>query len=184
MTRALLIFIIATSLTTIASAREELNLSKGTMSAGGIISFPIEWDPVRKASFSLNLSPEFGIFLADNFQLLARAHLKTAFFGNGLKLGARDALWHWGLGLGGEYMFNYGWPVVPFVGFGFDMGMSKLIVTTATAQISLPVGILVPLNKHVALSFGVATRVSLIAQLKVLERVSFEPGCLGIRAFF
>jgi len=184
MIRALLIFVITYSLTTNAAPREELKLTKGTMSAGGVVSFPIEWDPVRKASFSFNLAPEFGIFLTDNFQLLARAHLRNSFFGDGLQLGARDALWHWGLGLGFEYMFNYNWPVIPFVGFGFDIGMSKLILASASAQVSLPIGILVPLNSHVALSFGISTRAHIVASLKVLERISFEPGCFGIRAFF
>lgn len=184
MIRALLIFSFVYSFTASAALREELKISKGTMSAGGTLSFPIEWDPVRKASFSFNIAPEFGIFLTKDFQLLARAHLKNSFFADGLKRGERDSCWQWGLGLGFEYLFNYNWPVIPFVGFGFDMGMSKLIVTTATAQLSLPVGILVPLSSSVALSFGISTRAQIVASLKVLERMIFEPGYLGVRAYF
>jgi len=182
--RALLIFTILYSLSTNVAAREELKLSKGTMSAGGVVSFPIEWDPVRKTSFSFNIAPEFGIFLTEGFQILARAHVKNSFNADGLQLGGRDDRFHWGLGLGAEYFFNYNWPVIPFVGLSFDIGMSKLILATANAQVSLPIGILVPLSSSVALSFGISTRAHLVASLKVLERLSFEPGCLGIRAFF
>lgn len=188
MSRALIsIFFItwlSAALTVNAHEYIKLEHSKGTMSAGGIFSFPIEWDPVRKTAFLFNLSPEFGIFLSNNFQLLTRAHLKSAFYTNGLQYGARDSLWHWGIGLGAKYFFPVKWPVIPFVALGFDVGISKLNLTTTTGNIDFPLGVLVPVNEVVAFSFGISTSVFLVARRKVLDRIRFEPGCLGVIAFF
>lgn len=169
---------------TTAHATIALKNSKGTMSGGGEFTFPIEWDPVRQASISMHLSPEFGIFLFEGFELLFQTHLKTSIFNDRLKFGTRGSLWHWGVGSKILYQFKVEWPVIPFVGFGLNYEMAKFDITTAGMVIDIPAGILVPLNEHVALTVGVSSQVVLIGQLKIFDKLRFEPGCLGIKAFF
>lgn len=160
-----------------------LKRSAGTMSAGGMVSFPIEWDPAHKTFFTLNLAPEFGIFLFDGFQLLLKPQLKTSFSSQWLALGA-ESRWRWGLGLGFEYLFEVHWPVVPFVGFNVNYEMAGANLSTARMGLEIPAGILLPLNENVALTFGLSAKVLLIAQLKILDKLRFEPGMLGVKVFF
>jgi hypothetical protein len=188
MPRTLLCFVLITSFSlaqpTMAAERIALRQTKGVMTAGGFLSFPLEWDPVRGASFLVNLAPEFGIFLLDGFLLHSRVILKTPLLSQSSLFGDRNSQWFWGFGLGIKYSFNTTWPVIPYIGFDLNYSMAKLIITTASASIDIPAGIMVPLNEHVALSFGLKTSVLLVAQLKVFDRIRFEPGYLGINVFF
>lgn len=154
------------------------------MSAGGAFTFPIEWDPVRQASIAVNLSPEFGIFLFDGFELLFQTHLKSSIYHDRLRYGSRSSLLHWGVGSKILYQFKVEWPVIPFVGLGLSYEMAKFDITTAGMVIDVPAGILVPLNEHVALTVGVSSQVVLIGQLKIFDKIRFEPGCLGVKAYF
>ena len=161
-----------------------LKQNKGTMSAGGFLTLPIEWDPVRGTSLLINFSPQFGISLFDGFELHANAILKSPILSQTSMFGDRSSQWFWGLGLGIKYSFDTSWPVIPYVGFDLNYSMAKLIATTASTSIELPIGIMVPLNRHVALTFGVKTSVMIVAQIKVFDKLRFEPGYLGINAYF
>jgi hypothetical protein len=159
-------------------------LSKGTMSAGGSFSFPIDWDPVRKTTFSINCAPQFGYFVTDGLELRLNAQLKTPLLDEGIALGTRSSRWLWGFGMGLQYIFDMPWPVLPFVGFDLGFEMAKLYLMTWRANIDIPFGILLPLNKSIALSFGINTRIALIARLQLFDRLRIEPGCLGIKVVF
>jgi len=177
---SLLIFVGALN----AHSSVSLKHSAGTLSAGGVFTFPVEWDPVHNASLFVNLTPEVGFFLSDNFELILKGRLTTLIHNARLELGIKESHWRWGLGLGFLYLFDVPWPVIPFLGFSAGYEMAAFALSTIGMDFDIPVGVLVPLNEHVALNFGITTRVSLVAQLKIFDKLRIEPGCFGITAFF
>ncbi|USN50753.1 MAG: hypothetical protein H6731_10940 [Myxococcales bacterium] len=164
--------------------RTKLNIAQGSLSLGGLVSIPIEWDPVRQTSLLLNIFPHFGIFVTDNIELLFEPHLKTPFFNYRLKFGEREALWHWGLGTKFHYYFSPDWSVIPVLGFGIKYEMAQSDITTAHMLIEIPFALLLPLNEHIALSFGMSTQISIVGQYKIFDGLRFEPGFFGVRAYF
>ncbi len=166
------------------SAEIVLKNSAGTMTASGQVTFPIEWDPVRQTTIIANISPQFGIFLFKGFELAFQARLKGNILNERLDYGGPSSSWYWGIGSSFIYQFDVDWPVIPYLGFGFSYEMAKSDITTANVMTDIPAGVLVPLNEYLALSFGISLQTSLVGQLKIFDKVRFEPGCFGLKAFF
>lgn len=161
----------------------KLRTSTGSLSLGGRAAFPIEWNPSLGPTVQADLNPEFGVFLFDGFQLILQAKLRTLAYGD-LAFGTPDQYWNWGLGAGIEYLFDLDWLVLPFVGFSFDFQIAGITPYTAKISLSVPMGVYLPVNENVAVVFGAVTQVSLVGQPNVFKKLRFEPGYLGIKAFF
>jgi hypothetical protein len=162
---------------------KELDLSKGTMIAGGHATFDIDMmmpdEGDSTTGFFLNLAPEFGYFIIDNLELFAHV---------GFGMGFGD-LYNddktFGFGVGAKYYIPMG-PVIGYAGLGvgMDMYMPEKGDTMKDLPITVPLGVLFPFHPHVALDVG--TRVTYTMALDDGGTSSLEVpiGYLGMHATF
>lgn len=132
---------------------EPLLLDKGTLQLGGSLSFGYERDLARdETGFFYHLTPHFGVFLVDNLELkLNLSH--HGYFSED------DAMAdNFGFGVGLRYVFETGTVIYPHVGasvgvsfYGVDPGSSGVAMSLAA-----PLGLLIGINRHVALDIGMA----------------------------
>lgn len=165
------------------AAFASLDTPCGTMSFGGSISVPIEWDPARGATVSANFQPQMGLFLSENWELVTSLKVKTPEFGK-LVYGSRNQYWRWGFSAGANYLFTTQWPVRPFIGLAFGFEIANIAPSTANAAFDVPLGILVPLSDKVALQIGINTQIQLVGAPNVFHRLKIDTGYFGVRAFF
>jgi len=155
--------------------------TKGTWTAGGSLTFPVEWRPALQTTFSIHAEPQAGIFFADGWLFAAGLKLKTPIVESRLPLGDR---WRWGINLSVYHYWDPDWKVKPFVGLNIDYTMKGVDFSTILGSVGVPAGILVPVSDAVALEFGVKAKVTFIGLPKVVESVKIDPGYLGVRVFF
>lgn len=199
MKRLLLAGLIVVMLTPAALA-EDLQLTAGTMSVGGVASFSIDMSmPDQEGledetGFTLAIIPQFGYFVIDNLELVGRINL-AMWFGD---------LWTTDAGgqeidifpkqIGFDLGAKYHIPLGSFVAYaGLMIGMNFSIPdsdlegeageTKKRLDLAVPLGILMPMNAHVALDLGimVAYKMGLDDQGSVLN---VPIGYLGIQGFF
>ena len=163
---------------------EGLQTTAGTMQLGGAGTFniemtiPDEGDSVT--GYSLGLTPSFGYFIIDNLEIGATA-LVAVGFGDKYDGSSKDI----GFGVGANYFL----PISSFVlHFGVGIGMNFMIPDEGDTQKALaimaPIGLLMPLNDHVALDLGI--QVNYLMSLEDHGNSSFTLpiGYLGVQSFF
>jgi len=165
----------------LCSSVAAIDLSKGTMVAGGSLTFPFEWRPSLQSSLSIHAQPQLGVFVSDEWLLLAGVQLKTPLWESRLPLGER---FRWGVNLGVLRYWDVEWAAKPFVGVMVDYEMKGIDFTTIEVGLLVPAGIAVPVSESVALEFGVVASVHFIGQPKIIESVRLDPGYLGVKVFF
>jgi len=132
---------------------EPLLIEKGTFQLGGNISLGFTRDLEReRTSFYYYLAPHIGVFLVDGLELKLNLSHQGSF---DERSGSAD---NFGFGVGLRYIFDTGTVIYPHL--GADVGLSFTGFANdpnavATA-VSVPLGILIALNRHVALDVGIA----------------------------
>jgi hypothetical protein len=199
MKRLLLAGLIVAMLCPAALAEGELQLTQGTMQLGatglqlgstglnlnygggaifGIDMFmPEEGD--SETGFKLGLSPQVGYFLMDNLELMGQVGLGMSF---GDLYEKSDKLLSFGVGA------KYHIPLGSMVAYaGLMVGMGFIIPdegdTMKNFNLEVPLGILLPLNTHVAIDLGL----KVFYTMGLDDQGSFLAvpiGYLGVQAFF
>ena len=168
--------------TSVAHA-EGLSLQKGTMQLGGTATFDIEVvmpdEGDNTTGFSLNLAPSFGYFIMDNLQLFGQLSFHMG-FGD-----LFDDSKTFGLGVGAKYFLPLG-SLVGYAGLGvgLDLHMPDGGDTMKYLPISVPLGILLPFNRHVALDLGTRLTYTLALDDGGASKFHVPIGYLGVQAFF
>jgi hypothetical protein len=178
-----LVLIVLTSLAAWTLPRSGMKPAAGTWHVGGSATididtvFPSSGDSV--SGFKLALQPSGGYFVADNLMVAGELRYEKGF---GDLYDLSDSTF--GLGVGARYYLETG----SFIShFGALVGMSFTFPesgsTTKWFTIVAPVGVLVPMNAHVAVDLGL--RASYVVSLdNEGSKLSIPVGCLGIQAFF
>lgn len=180
----------ALCLTALPAHAERINLltQKGSMELGGQVSITIESViPEEGDSVSgqtLTLAPQFGWFVADNFELLAQILYSNGF--GDLHEKSADTF---GFLVGAEYFIQLAGPIRPYIGalLGISMSIPDEGDSVKNFDLAFPLGILFPLfNKHVALDVGLRVNVHMPVGKpeKRATEIDVPIGYLGVRAFW
>jgi hypothetical protein len=169
-----------------AKRGSRLQTQAGVLVLGGTAGFTVEHvnpdgnaESVSGALF--NFSPFFGGFVVRNLLIggaLAVEHGIGDLFKN------RDTTVKFGFEL--RYLFNFRSRMVPYVGFGFGpvLGLPKQGEPDVDMHMGFPAGILIALNQHVAVNFGIRVQleVGVSGQQDTVLRVPM--GYLGVNSYF
>lgn len=169
----------------VSGGRKTLQLSQGTMELGGVAAFnadvymPDQLD--NQSGFVINLDPMAGYFLAQGLEVAAR-------LGFGLYLGEmyENSSVQLGFSLGVRYFLAIEGTILPYAGaaIGMNFVMPEDGDVQKNMSVELPIGMMVPLNAHVALDLGL--RINYLVSLAEHggSKLNIPVGYLGIRAFF
>jgi hypothetical protein len=179
-----------------AALAQDLQLNSGTMRLGGIATFSIDMNMPdqgdSETGFSLILIPEVGYFVMDNLELVGRLNLGM-FFGDlyTTEIGGEEysASTLVGFDVGAKYYIPMG-SIVPYAGLmvGMFFTIPDSDIPDAETQkrfdLTVPLGILMPMNEHVAIDLGI-----MIAYKMGLEDgdgavLNVPIGYLGVQGFF
>ncbi|MBM4372249.1 MAG: hypothetical protein FJ098_11380 [Deltaproteobacteria bacterium] len=170
-------------LTPPSATAAELDLSKGTMQAGGTATFDIEMMMPDKGDsttgFLLDLAPSFGYFLIDRLELFAGLNFMMG-FGDHYKNAAKNL----GFSVGAKYFFPLG-AVTLYAGLGVGMGfmLPDKGDTMKDLAIGVPLGVLLPFNEHVGLDLGTTVSYSMSLD-DGPSSLNIPIGYLGVQSFF
>ncbi len=166
-----------------AANAKEFDLSKGTMVAGGHATFDIDMVMPDKGDnttgYFLNLAPEFGYFIIDNLELFANID-----FGMGFGDLYNDDM-EFGFGVGAKYFMPLG-GVIGYagVGVGMNMMMPEKGDTMKYLPITVPLGVLFPFHRHVALDVGTRVTYTMALDDGGASTLDVPIGYLGMQATF
>ena len=175
MKKLLIIFLFALAISPNLSAKTKLSLVQGTMKAGGRIQMPITIPREGDTIVGLDISPNFDYFVAKSFAIGFSPSVERK------SLTGKNIPWSFSLGLSGTYHFDLGGTIYPYVGAGAGISW-KTEVKGINFALSAPVGILVALNNHVAIDFGVP--IKFIFSGEGFLGALLPIGYLGVQAFF
>jgi hypothetical protein len=162
-----------------------LLLTSGTMQAGGSITLNttsyLYDDADTEFGGFLSVAPSFGFFVAKGLELQLGAN-----FGVGFGDNSPD----WipiGFSFGVRYIFHFVPYIKPYV--GGRLGMTFLLPDEGDKQMSfnlfVPLGILIQLNRHVALNVGINNQFNIDLKNDEAPTVVSSPmGYMGVEAFF
>lgn len=163
---------------------ETVDLSEGTMTAGGTGSFYWTDNSLRDlndSQFGLKVDASFGYFAFDNF-VVNFSLSEDVKFDHGIRQNT------FGLGVGPQYFFNTDTIFVPYVGGKMGFSWANGDVSIWRVNVTPQVGVLISLNTHVALDLGLAP--TFFWDLNGPNRDESWPGLdmslgyFGVRAFF
>lgn len=162
-----------------------LQISSRTMQLGGEFTFNVDTmipdGGNAQSGFRLEIAPHFGVFVADGFELM----FTTAMV---IPLGDlyENVPKNIGLFFGLRYAFDLGGPVLPYLGIAF--GPDFIIPERGDSQpffgFRLPLGILIALNRYVAINVGVTPGFSFGLGNARGTWIRIPMGFLGVDAFF
>jgi hypothetical protein len=170
-----------------AAAEEDdrLLLEQGTMQAGGMLGFDVQtWlheGEDEYTSAMLVLAPQYGYFVADHLEVLARL---------GFAMQLADEGWDW---FEGESSFEFALGIQYFAGpgpcayFGVQLGMELWNVIDDPYKwfaVTVPVGALIPLNRHVAVDLGARFSTLVSLEDEQFAIIEVPMGFLGLQGFF
>lgn len=170
-----------------------LQLRSGTKQLGGVLSFttstgiPLEGSGQTTTSYQLNLAPTFGIFAARNFELQVGLNYSMSFGDN-----AEYTSKLLGFDIGGRYCID---AYLFFVYLGLNFGLDLVFPPESTSGVSqtnilfswgVPIGLLLPFNRWVALDVGLRINFSKNITDGAPNRLSVAVpvGYMGVQAFF
>jgi hypothetical protein len=171
------------------ASAQKLSLSPGTMQLGGAALFSMDShtpgsttgaEVSSVSGFQLNVLPRFGIFVADNLELLVSGRVGTG-FGDLYE----DSPTTYGFDAGAAFYFATG-GLAPYIGATVGLGFLAPNEGDTVTELNFlfPAGVLIALNEWVALDMGLR-----IIYSKSLEEgggsvLSVPIGYLGVQAFF
>jgi hypothetical protein len=170
--------------TTVPAQESKLQTTAGTMQVGGLLTFVFQ-DVIPSqgnstTGYLIALIPSFGYFVINGLEVTANFSFATA--GGDLYSGSPKLV---GFGIGARYVLNLG-VLDPY--FGVSLGMNFAIPdhgdTTKYFDVSGLLGVLIPLNQHVAVNLGI----SLIGEIDLASNYQVNefllPVSVGIEGFF
>lgn len=157
------------------SAKTRLPLNHGMMKAGGHMTLPISIPKEGGTVVGLELAPEFDYFVAHGFAIGIRPTVERT------SLTAENFPWTFSVAVLGTFFFDLGGAIYPYIGGGGGIGWKTKIKGVAF-QLTAPVGMLVALNNHVGIDFGVPLKFHFTGD--GYYGASLPVGYLGIQAFF
>ena len=163
-------------------AHASLDLSKGTMTAGGHLVAPYSYDKYNFHKFDFRFNPQFGYFVIDNLEISAKLILGTGLYWSQVRPLA-SGLILWGTGIETRYYFNTGSIIYPYIGAELSILIPGGVFDGSNWNIAFPAGLLLALNNHVGLNVGISTMVEL-SLFGDFERVVVVPGYFGVGGFF
>ncbi len=172
-----LIFLLAFSLllATSASARTKLAISKSTMQLGGTIQMPISIPKGRDAVVGISVSPEFSYFVGRSFALgINPSAGRSSLSGDGLP-------WQFSVAGTAKYYIDLGGALYPYLGAKAGLAWETK-KEGVNFLLGAPLGVLVPLNNHVALDVGAP--LNFYFDKKGYAGAHIPVGYLGVAAFF
>jgi hypothetical protein len=192
MKKAVLVALALLIMAPVANA-QDLTLTKGTMQLGGVATFDIDMNMPEEGDsvtgFALNVAPGFGYFIMDNLELFAGLNAGMG-FGDMYENAAKT----FGFDLGAKYFMCFG-PVVGYAGLGVGMGFVMTDdqdvggvtiegATTKNLVIGVPLGVLYPLNEHVAMDLGAVINYNMSLEDGGGAFLNVPIGYLGVQSFF
>ena len=162
-----------------------LQTSSRTMQLGGKFTLNVDTTIPEggngQSGFRLEVSPHFGVFVADGFELFFATAIVVPFgdlYGNAAK--------NIGFFFGLRYVFDLGGRVLPYLGiaFGPDFIVPERGNTQAFFGFNLPLGILIALNQHVAINVGLAPSFAFGVSDVRGAMIRIPMAFLGVDAFF
>jgi len=179
-----------------AALAEDLQLTAGTMQLGGGAAFSIDMvmpeEGDSQTGFSLILIPQVGYFVIDNLEVIGRLNLGM-FFGDLYEIEAGGETYGAPTLVGFDVGAKYHIPLGSFVAYGgimvgmfFNIPDSDIegAETEKRFDITVPLGILLPMNSHVALDLGVAIAYKMSLEDGGSDTLNVPIGYLGIQGFF
>ena len=180
-----------------AALAEDLQLTAGTMSLGGIGTFSMDMTMPDQGDgetgFSVILLPQMGYFVIDNLEVVGRLNLGM-FFGDLYttegtpEISASTLV---GFDVGAKYYI----PLGSFVAYGglmvgmlFTIPDSDLPAPADEVQkrfdLTVPLGILLPMNSHIAIDLGLAIAYKMSLEDGGTDTLNVPIGYLGVQGFF
>lgn len=177
-----------------AALAEDLQLTSGTMTLGGVASFSIDMNMPdegdSETGFTLGLIPQAGYFVIDNLEVVGRINL-AMFFGDLYETEVGGETYglpkYIGFDLGAKYYIPMG-SMVPYA--GLMVGMTFMIPdqddadTEKRFDLTVPLGVLMPLNAHVALDLGLMVVYKMSLEDGGGSTLNVPIGYLGVQGFF
>ena len=174
--------------------KEAMLLTKGTMQLGGILALRYE-HLATSGGYSngtkVEVQPEFGYFMIDNFELVIGL-LFAKGFGEYYEVDLGDAgSIQQPMFIGGAIGIRYHIAAGSlFFYLGLDVGMQVEIYEEdgvdpyKWATVAVPIGLLIPLNAHVALDVGLKPQYHHGLDSPSLQYIGAPVGFLGVQGFF
>jgi len=166
------------------AAPQGLQLTSGTMQLGGRLALSYEHVDDGHGYVNgamLDISPAFGYFVADNFELLIGL-LVAKGFGEIFEGYPADA----GATIGIAYYFAFGEASAFYI--GAQVGMQFTIPEEGDTYkwfvAAVPIGVLIGLNSHVAIDIGLRPQFMAGLDEPKIKQISAPIGYLGVQAFF
>lgn len=167
-------FLFAFFLSLNLSAKARLAIGPGAMKAGGHIHMPITFPKGGHAIVGLDIAPSFDYFVSRGFSLgISTSVGRVSLTG--------DHPWKFSIFPRGIYHVEFGGLIYPYFGASAGVEWSTEIKGIAFL-LAAPVGILIALNSHVAIDFGVP--VQFIFSGDGYLGAKLPIGYLGVQAFF
>jgi hypothetical protein len=201
---AAVVFVMATVFGQTSFAQDEevqdfLQIRAGTMQAGGVVALSINTmfpdTGSNTTGAMLNIAPTFGYFIVDGLEMLAGINFSTGF---GDRYEDTDS--SFGFDVGARYIIDIMLAIYPYAGVQFGMVIpitdeddsdSIIVVQPDTETetpnqlaVTVPAGILVGINAHLALDVGF--RIQFMTELDDTgsSYLNIPIGYLGVQGFF
>ena len=176
-----MIFIFMALFIPVAAEADLLNLSQHRFSVGGAASFPISMNVNAVLTAQLNLEPQFGYMVMNNWEVKTEGFVKIPLTSR-MQTGETTLLVPWGLGLSSRYFFNTGTLAFPYVGAGFSFEIKNLRSYTATQRYKILSGVLFSLSERIAIDVGMPIEAVFAGAL--FKQVELRPVFLGFLILF
>ncbi len=171
------------ALTARSASGSELVLQAGTKQIGGQAMLEIDHSSTGYSAtgYHIDVSPGAGYFVRDRLEV--RIGLGLDVWLGAIRQNATGSIW---ADVGVRYFHEVWGVVVPYAGFA--VGPSFLFTNTDDASLSLafsvPLGVLVPFNEHVALDAGTRFELETVITRGSGTTIRIPIGYLGVQAFF
>jgi hypothetical protein len=162
--------------------QHRLDLSRYRMNISGNLSLPMSYNRHQEFRLGLMLMPSYGIFLWDNLELRSSVSLRADYTFTPRRSEV-PAPFFWDISSTVIYYFNTPWRMRPYVGAGLGVGLMNLNVLSIHVLLDIPVGLLVELNRDLAIDMGVPVRFRMSAR-SLVDFINFPVGFIGFRYFF
>ena len=162
----------------------DFELSEGTMQLGGVAALDVEMTMPEEGDsttgYLLGVAPTFGYFIMDNLELFGGINAVMG-FGDAYEGAAKNM----GFDVGAKYFMGFG-AVTGYA--GLSVGMAFMMPdegdTMKNLLIGVPLGVLYPLNEHVALDLGTVVNYNMSLEDGGGAFLNVPLGYLGVQAFF
>ena len=159
--------------------------AQGHWSLGGSFSFPYEYNKYRVSSFGFSLRPEASYLPLDGLELTLGLTLANNLDLSYLTPPRKSPLnnLYWGFKIGSRYFFKTNSNIQPYFGAELGAVMVEWQFKQIVWYVKIPTGIMWFIQPNVAIDVGIPLSID-FSSTAIFEKITVNPGYLGIRAFF